>query len=314
MFSEYPRPMASTWTKTFEPKKYPALTDDLEVEALVVGGGIAGTTALYCLAKAGIKAAMIEKAHLAEATSAYTTAFLTHVLDTSLADLTRMFDEKKAQEAWRSHAEAIGMIERIAREEGIECEFMRCNNFLFANDEKQAKELREEEACAKKLGFDAEMADARNDLNIKNSGVFVVPDQAKFHPLKYLDGLRSAAEKSGALIFENTEAGKISDTREGSTACVSTMGGKSIWAEKIFIATHEPWNSPKEIFARKGGYTTYVIELAAEPGILTEGIYEDEDNPYHYFRVDAGRAEGGRERVRASVGPEWWYGRGYRCA
>jgi glycine/D-amino acid oxidase-like deaminating enzyme len=273
--------MKSTWNKGIEFKQYPKLDRDLEADAVIIGGGITGITAAYMLAKAGKKAVLLEKASLSESVSAYTTAFITHIIDTGISEMEGMFGGDTARDVWQSHADAIDIIEKQVKEGGIDCEFMRCSNYMYANDDAEWQELAEEAESAHKYGFDLEQKKDGN-IKVKNAGYLEIKNQAKFHPLKYLEALKAEAAEAGAMIFDGTEAEEIS---KGNPAEVKA-GGFSVAAPKVLIATYDPFNKPAEIFAHKGTYTTYIIELSIPSGSLKEGIYEDEENPYHYFRVD----------------------------
>ena len=68
-------------------KTFPPLTGDLHVEALVVGGGIAGVTAAYLLKKAGARVALLEKGQIGSAESGHTTAHITYPTDIRLTKL-----------------------------------------------------------------------------------------------------------------------------------------------------------------------------------------------------------------------------------
>jgi len=283
--------MASIWTSTATVKKYPKLERDLEVDALIIGSGITGITAAYLLAKKNKSVALIDKEDLSQSTTAYTTAFLTEVVDTGLTEMCEMFGKEKAKNIWQSHQDAIDIIEKNIASEEIDCEFVRCDNFIYANNEKEWEGLREDIDLAEEYGFDIEKK-RDGALNIQNAGYAKLRNQAKFHPLKYLYALKEKAAARGAMIFDKTEAEEIS---ENGPFKVRTPGGE-ITAEHVLIATYQPFNNPKEVFAHKGMYTSYLMELSIPSGALLEGIYEDEDNPYHYFRIDKD-PKGLRDRV-----------------
>src|SRR5690606_27255689 len=59
----------------------------------------------------------------------------------------------------------------------------------------------------------------------------------------------------------------------------------TLWAVS---ATYQPFGQPAGLFFKKGMYVSYVLELQIPKDALKEGIYEDTQNPYHYFRVDSG--------------------------
>jgi glycine/D-amino acid oxidase-like deaminating enzyme len=73
------------------------------------------------------KVAVLAAGTLGSGATAYTTAFITQVIDTSLSDLIRMVGPKKAQRVWQSGEQAIDRIETMAEKEKIDCEFQRCS-------------------------------------------------------------------------------------------------------------------------------------------------------------------------------------------
>ncbi|MDB5259190.1 MAG: puuB [Candidatus Taylorbacteria bacterium] len=283
--------MKTTWQASWSPSKtYPKLESHIAADVAIVGGGITGITLAYFLARAGKKVVVIEQGTLGESsTTAYTTAFLTYEVDTELQDLERMFGAKKADLVWQSGKDAIQSIEYIIREESIDCEFMRCDEYLFAAKQEEWQTIEQEATHAQKAGYPLKIKNdphkPEDELPFPNAGYVVIPNQAKFHPLKYIDGVRRAAEKHGAIFFENTEVSSIEGNRP---AIVYTKEGKgSVTAMWITIATYNPFNQPHELFAKKGTYDSYIYELSIPRGALPEGLYLDGENPYHYFRVDA---------------------------
>ena len=64
----------SFWIDTTPETDYPSLENDIEVDAVIVGGGITGLTAAYLLKKNGIKTALLEANRIAKGVSAHTTA------------------------------------------------------------------------------------------------------------------------------------------------------------------------------------------------------------------------------------------------
>ncbi len=261
--------MESTWINTFKPKKYPKLDKDIEVDAAIIGGGITGTTAAYLLSKTGMRVALIEKKNLSESVSAYTTAFVRCVVDSRLTELQDFFGADKAKRVWESSREAVKIIGEHVKSEQIDCEFVHTPFYKFANDTTEWEELSADADVAKSYGFEIQKKEDGSGINPMNSGYILVPNQAKFHPLKYLDALRAKAVQAGVLIFEDTEAEEIQETDPFS---IKTSGGM-VQAGKILISTYDPFNKPKKLFAHKGIYTTYVLELKISQGKLEEVMY-----------------------------------------
>ncbi len=287
----------STWEDGIKIPKFPALKESKEREegdnpedsgfdVAIIGGGLTGIVTAYLLSQSGKKVAVFEKDKIGFGATGLTTAFLTKLIDTDFRELAEIYDKGTAKLVAESHGQAIDMIERIVKEHKIDCEFMRVSNFVYANDEKEALELRGEEKTDQDLGLDIKFRDAKfgAKLGFPNMGFLELKNQAKFHPLKYLFTLAEIAQSQGAQIFENTEIKEIRGRSNDSGPYILKNSRGTVRANKIFVATYAPLG--KKLFFKKAFYDTYVFELETTPGVLKPGIYEDNMNPYHYFRVD----------------------------
>ena len=118
------------WIDSAPIKRFPRLQKNVGVDVLVIGAGVTGITAAYLLKKAGLSVALIERERVASVDTGHTTAHLTYVTDVELQELARNFGNDHAQAAWDAGAAAIDEIERIVREEAIDCEFTRVPAYL----------------------------------------------------------------------------------------------------------------------------------------------------------------------------------------
>ena len=136
---------------------------DVDVDVVVVGGGITGLTTAYLLTSAGKSVALIERGRCAEIDTAHTTAHLTMVTDTRLNELVGRFGRSHAQAVWDAGRAAIDQIERIVDEHGIDCSFDGVEGYLHAPagelDAEQVDSLKEDANLARELGFGAEFVD-----------------------------------------------------------------------------------------------------------------------------------------------------------
>ncbi len=272
----------TSWVADIKEREYPSLVTDMEVDVAIIGAGITGVLTAYMLAKEGKKVAIIEKERIGEGVTHLTTAFLTQIIDTDLRDLISIYGEEKAKRIVDSHMEAINLIEKIAKDEEIDSYFMRCSDYMYINDEKQFSDLREEYVAVNKLGIDARISEKRM-LGFKNYGYIEVKNQAKFHPMRFVTELMEKASELGVGIFEQTEAAEII---ESPSLSIKTKNGNTLKAKWIIGATYNPFRQPLGLFFKKGNYTSYILEADIPKNVLQEGIYEDTENPYHYFRVD----------------------------
>lgn len=71
----------SYWTDSGPMPRHGSLREDLEVDAVVIGGGITGITAAYLLRRAGATVALVERGRVGGFDTRSTTAHLTFVTD-----------------------------------------------------------------------------------------------------------------------------------------------------------------------------------------------------------------------------------------
>lgn len=270
----------NTWDQNVPRQSYPPLAGDIAVDVAIIGGGITGILTAYLLSQAGKKVALIEQYLLVYGATGATTGFLSQAIDTDLVDLIRIWGARDASLIIRSHGQATDLIESIVITEKIDCEFTRCDNYTYAATPTDNTGLKKEHTAASQIGLSTTMqkgvlfgSDTRDYL--------AMPGQAKIHPLKFLLTLAAKIASRDVLIYEHTTALEIKNSS------VITDHG-TIKADWIISATHHPFRQPLGLFFKKGLYTSYVLELEVAKGAFKEAIYEDTNNPYHYFRVDPG--------------------------
>src|SRR2546423_6959634 len=108
---------------TAAPRRFPRLARDMDFDAVVVGGGIAGITAAYQMKRAGLKIALVERDQCTHGDTSHTTVHLAAVTDLSFVELTRRFGAHHAQAVWDAGFAAIHEIDQTVRREGIDCDF-----------------------------------------------------------------------------------------------------------------------------------------------------------------------------------------------
>lgn len=275
------------WQNTRLPE-FPKLKRDTECDVLVVGGGLTGLTAAYLLAQAKKRVIVVERGRLATGDTGCTTAHLTQVTDLRLSELVKSFDSETARLVWAGGLAAIDKIEEIIDTENLKCDFHRVPGFLHApltGDQDERKSLQADCKLANQLGFAANYTDHVPGVDVP--GV-CFPNQAKFHPLKYLAGLTRALDRTGCRIFEQSEAGKFEDDPR-----VVVVNGKRIKCQNIVIATHVPLMGEAGLVSaalfqtKLAPYSSYAIGAKIPRGTFPEASFWDTSDPYYYLRIDA---------------------------
>jgi glycine/D-amino acid oxidase-like deaminating enzyme len=134
----------SVWAATADTPLQSPLEKDLKANVCVVGAGIAGLTTAYLLAREGKAVVVLDDGPIGGGMTARTTAHITNALDDRFYELERLFGEKGSRLAAESHTAAVDRIEKIVRDEMIDCEFERLDGYLFVSPHGGAKVLDDE--------------------------------------------------------------------------------------------------------------------------------------------------------------------------
>src|SRR5690606_9807987 len=122
-----------------------------------------------------------------------------------------------------------------------------------------------------RAGLDTELV-PRSPLTSLDTGACIkFPNQAQFHPLKYLQGLsKSITLNKNCKIFTETHVQEVSET------VVKTSDGYEINAKNIVIATNAPIvDKVSKIYEKQIPYRTYVIGALIKKGSVPKGLYWD---------------------------------------
>jgi len=294
---------ASIWIDRATLPKFPALAANERADVCVVGAGIAGLTTAYLLTRAGKSVIVLEAGSIISGETQRTTAHLVTALDDRYFELERLHGEQGAILAAESHAAAIDTIERIVREEEIDCDFERVDGYLFSAPDTPSDVLDRELAATHRAGLTKTKIVDRAPLVPFDTGrALLFPRQAQFHPLKYLTAVAAATVRDGGRIFAHTRAAKIAG---GKSAHVETREGLQVSCDAIVAATNTPANDRLVIHTKQAAYLTYAIGVAVPPGMVPKALYWDNGDPFHYVRVQqAAPGDSGSARDILIVGGE----------
>nr|MBC7612184.1 FAD-dependent oxidoreductase [Pseudopedobacter sp.] len=269
------------------PIAFEKLSNDIETDILVVGGGIAGLTSAYCLAKEGRKVVLVEDGFIGSGETGRTTAHLTCALDDRYFELEKTFDQSTSKLAAQSHTAAIEWIANTVKLHHIDCHFKRVDGYLFLHPSDTKETLEKEYEATKRAGLSTEMLSAVPGIEAEDGKWGIkFPNQAQFHILLYLKGLADAFIQLGGKIYTQTKAENI--TKEGATA-----NGFAVKANHIVVATNTPVNDWVTMHTKQWPYRTYVIAAKVLKGKLPYALWWDTGDheskwvaqPYHYVRL-----------------------------
>ena len=115
------------------------------------------------------------------------------------------------------------------------------------------------------------------------------PNQATFHPLKYLAALAAAIRKAGGRFYAETTVEEVKE--DENNVEIATAGGHAVHATHAVVATNSPINDRYAIHTKQAPYRTYAMAYSLPKGSLPDGLYWDTLEAYHYIRLQRGRGE-----------------------
>jgi glycine/D-amino acid oxidase-like deaminating enzyme/nitrite reductase/ring-hydroxylating ferredoxin subunit len=277
----------SCWTDTFPPIRFSPLRENIQTDCVIIGGGIAGVSIAYRLTELNRKVVLVEDGYIASGETGRTTAHLVTALDDRYEKLERLFGKDGAKLAYESNKAAISFAERAVIKNKIDCDFGKLNGYLFRHPSDSKDSLDIEMEAALRAGVKVQKLPAVPGMLTNEGECLLFPDQAQFHPLKYLNGLCKYITENGGLIFTETHAREINETG------IITDKNFSVTANHIVIATNSPVNNKFAMHLKQFPYRTYVIAAKIKKDVMPEALWWDTGDhdtnasipPYHYVRT-----------------------------
>lgn len=283
----------SVWEKVELPQ-YDSLIDDIETGTCIVGGGIAGVSVAYEMAKRGHKVTLVEAFQIGSGQTGRTTAHLTTQLEEQFVNLFKIHDEKTVQTFLDAHRSAINHIEKIVQNENISCDFKRVDGYLFQGKNFSKDDLIKEQTAGKRAGIDLDYVEVTPLLNDSTSSLRF-PRQAQFNPYKYIKGLLRVLAELDVSVYEGTHISEFKQD-ENENWILSTDKDVQIKAKTVVVATDSPVNNRFHIHTKQYPYRTYAMGFKVNSVVKEECLLWDTEDPYHYIRfVDDELIVGGED-------------------
>lgn len=250
----------SYWNKTASKSEYPRLEEGIEVDTLIIGGGITGITTAYCLAEKGQDAVVIEAGGLFDGTTGNTTGKITIQHDIIYSHIVKKYGRDFAQLYADSQTGALEFVRQVVRKESIDCQLAECSSYIFAMSEEERDSIEKEYKVAADIGIETEFLKF-SAFPPNCYGMIGFKHQNAFHAVRYVEALAKAAVKKGAKIYCDTKAIKVED---GDIVTVRCENDITIKAKHLVMATQYPiFEGPNLYYTRL--YADRDYGIAVEP-------------------------------------------------
>lgn len=249
-------------------------------DCLIVGAGITGITTALMLQGSGLSCVIAEAQEPGFGTTGGTSSHLNTFFDATYPEVESDFGEESAKLLARGGKEAFNRIEGFVTALKIDCELEAKSAWLYAENEKESKQLQQILEASKRAGVAVEAAD-ENVVPLPFDSVIRFQGQGQFHPLKYIHGLLEEFVKLGGVLLNHTP---IRESSFDDGIHTSKSDSTAIRANKLFYATHIP-PGINLMSLRNAPYRSYVLGLKLKDENYPHGLAYDMQEPYHYFRT-----------------------------
>jgi glycine/D-amino acid oxidase-like deaminating enzyme len=304
--------LTSYWLDTSPPfiTTHTTLLDD-GCDVLVVGGGITGSAAALALARKGARVVVCEAGIVGGAASGRNGGMCNNGFAQDYAALSQRLGTEWANRLYRAFDAGVDTVERLVREESIDCSFARYGKLkLAAKPEHVDKLARSQALLAANVDPDTRLL-SRSELSKELGsdryyGGLLMEKSAGMHVGRYVRGLAHAAQRRGAIYLEHTPV--LGLKAQGGHYQVRTPTG-SLRAGQVLLASGISQVGPFGWIRRRivpvGAFliVTEPLPTALLDQLLpTRRMYTDTRNFVNYFRVtpDNRLLFGGRARFAVS--------------
>ncbi|SEP20132.1 Glycine/D-amino acid oxidase [Methylobacterium sp. ap11] len=305
--------LASYWLETAPPftAGSPGPSEG-RYDVAVVGAGFTGLSAALALSKRGARVAVLEAEGVGGAASGRNGGQCNNGFASDYRAIAARFGEERAAALYHAYDAAVDSVERLVREEGIDCDFRRTGKIkLAAKPEHFDKLQRTYEALSPRADPDTHLVPASAIRGEVGSDAFygglVYAKSGGMHVGKFARGLARAAAGHGAAVFENAPVTRL--RRLSGTAHEVTTSRGTLTANQVLMATGASTVGPLGWFRRRivpvGSFVIVTEPLprdVLDRLMPTRRMATNTKNVGTYFRVtpDDRLLFGGRARFAVS--------------
>src|ERR1700730_3641291 len=219
-----------------------------KVDVAVVGGGFCGLSAARVLATRGVRVALLEAESLGWAASCRNGGMVLTGMKLPVPTLIKRYGREAVQRMYAASLGSIDLVERIVKEEGIDCDFSRCGHLEVASEQAHSddyataaarikSEFNHEQRIIPKGALQSEIG---SEIYF---GGMVDETSAGVNPARYVHGLAKAAQRQGACLFDHTRVTRVSPQPDGASGSFRVETARGVL-------------TAKEVLLASGAYTT----------------------------------------------------------
>ncbi|MDQ2678556.1 MAG: FAD-dependent oxidoreductase [Actinomycetota bacterium] len=271
-------------------------TANTDVDAVVIGAGIAGLMIASELAASGRSVCIVEARSVAAGVTGSSTAKVSALHGATYHRLARRRGPDVAAVYARANQAGIEQYERLIREHGIDCGWSRLDAVTYTADAEQSDTIRAELEAASVAGLEV-TSGIDVPVSFPVAAAVRCANQAMFDPVAFCAGLAAALRHDGVQILEGVRVRHV----EPGPPHVAHTDLAPLRAPVLVLATQLPVYDPGLFFARCSPVRSYSLAATLRepvPELMSLSI----DEPSRSMRPlapgsDTGVFGGGSHRV-----------------
>jgi gamma-glutamylputrescine oxidase len=206
------------WLHTHAPKEYPALTENIEVDVVVVGAGLCGSSTAWHLSQSGLRVALVEARDIAHGATGRNAGF---ILQGTAERYNRAIVQMGREKARTIHHLSVKNHRKMRewiQHHNADCEYKQGGSLQLASSPEEEAELIESADLLLEDGFEAQLLYGEELGEPYLSAGFqtgiVLPEDGEIHPVKFVQEVVRKAYEHGVQVFTNSPVTSIESDEE----------------------------------------------------------------------------------------------------
>ncbi len=217
---------------------YPPLTEDVEADAVIVGGGVTGLSAALHLAEAGQSVVLLEGGRVGAGASGRNGGQIIPGLRKGADELVRLYGVERAQALFGLALEARALVLSLIERHAIHCDLRLTGHLVGAIRPAQRRDFEAEvraldDVMQYRHARVLDAAEVRSEVATSYHGGLLDAGGGHFHTFNYAIGLARAAAAAGVRIYEGAAATHLAHDAGGA---IVTADGRRVRARAVLLA------------------------------------------------------------------------------
>ncbi len=270
---------------------YPRHRGHLDIDVVIVGGGLTGCMTAYALAAAGVRVALLEARRIGQGATMASTARVMQEPDADFLAIEALYGRRAARRAWELMRRAALDLAATIRRLDLKCRLEAQSSISFTTSADALRRLRREYEARRDAGLEASWLTARQLRQATaidgGQGGILVRGNAQADPYRACLGFAAAAAARGARLFEDSPLKRAYGGRK--KVDIRTDRG-TLRADQIVVATGGATAEYRPLARHLTWMDTYVVltpplgaAIRSELG-RRDAMLRDTDAPRHALR------------------------------